>query len=220
MQLVQHRANGVVIAGAGVEGTVHTSGRKRQVRFGSQSFASDILSERQQQSLADTCEQQGASKVVSILVQKDSGNHASNGASSNGSNGVSTSALHVSHAAAAVGGDQRHHQSSSHVVAQAGTSSHTEEDSNVWVFTFEDTMHQGSAAAVQELQKGSWHHNNSNHKTLRLMMLTGDNEDSAQRVARQLNIADVKAGLSPEQKLQVMPDVTSPSVQQPHALHS
>ena len=207
----------IAIVGAGVEGTVHTSGRKRQVRFGSQSFASDILSERQQQSLAATCEQQGASKVVSILVQKDSDNHASNGASSNGSNGVSRSVMHASHAAT-VGVDQSQHQSSSHVAEDAGTSSHTEEDSNVWVFTFEDTMHQGSAAAVQELQKGSWHHNNSSHKKLRLMMLTGDNEDSAQRVARQLNIADVKAGLSPEQKLQVMPRTTSHNVKQQHVL--
>ena len=64
-------------------------------------------------------------------------------------------------------------------------------------------MHEGSAAAVQELQKGSWHHNKRNRKKLKLMMLTGDNEDSAQRIAKQLNIADVKAGLSPEQKLQV-----------------
>lgn len=73
----------------------------------------------------------------------------------------------------------------------------------VWVFAFEDTVHQRSAAALQSLRQGSWLGWGQKERRLTVMMLTGDNEASAQRVAKQLQIEDVRAGLSPEQKLQV-----------------
>lgn len=78
-------------------------------------------------------------------------------------------------------------------------------DTQVWVFAFEDTVHERSAAALQSLRQGSWLGRERGRKESRLtvMMLTGDNEASAQRVAQQLHIQDVRAGLSPEQKLQV-----------------
>ena len=71
------------------------------------------------------------------------------------------------------------------------------------MFAFEDTVHQRSAAALQSLRQGSWLGWGQKERRLTVMMLTGDNEASAQRVAKQLQIEDVRAGLSPEQKLQV-----------------
>lgn len=76
-------------------------------------------------------------------------------------------------------------------------------ESQIWVFAFEDTVHQRSAAALEDLREGSWLGRGRKEKRVRVMMLTGDNDASAQRVAKQLKIDDVRAGLSPEQKLQV-----------------
>lgn len=76
-------------------------------------------------------------------------------------------------------------------------------DSQMWVFAFEDMVHEHSAATLHSLRQGSWLGRGRKQKRLSVMMLTGDNEASAQRVAKQLNIEDVRAGLSPEQKLQV-----------------
>ena len=98
----------------------------------------------------------------------------------------------------------------------------------LYLFTFQDTVDSRSAAAVAALQQGSWRRpehrrlpskalSNPLHKTLtassagqrpsrdalHVMMLTGDTAASAERYAEQLGIADVRAGLTPEQKLQV-----------------
>ena len=70
-------------------------------------------------------------------------------------------------------------------------------------FAFEVTVHERSAASLDDLREGSWLGRGRKEKRVRVMMLTGDNEASAQRVAKQLRIDDVRAGLSPEQKLQV-----------------
>lgn len=72
---------------------------------------------------------------------------------------------------------------------------------SVWVMSFEDTVRQQSAAAVRSLQTGSWTGSASQANRMAVTMLTGDNEASAQRIARKLGITSVLAALSPEQKL-------------------
>lgn len=86
---------------------------------------------------------------------------------------------------------------------QASSSGSDDVENQIWVFAFEDTVHDRSAAAVKALREGSWRGRGRKDERLRVMMLTGDNEASAQRVGKQLQIDDVRAGLSPEQKLQV-----------------
>ncbi|TYB79787.1 heavy metal translocating P-type ATPase [Bizionia myxarmorum] len=54
-----------------------------------------------------------------------------------------------------------------------------------------DKIKATSAKAIKELQD----------KGIEVMMLTGDNHDTAQAVAKELNLADFKAGMLPEDKL-------------------
>ncbi len=180
-------------AGAGVEGTVQKAGRRRHLRFGSQAFASQDLSGTQQQALADACQQQSADRVISVLVET-------------ASEQPSTSSSH-SHNQSAPG--QHSMQSSSEEGSTVSSSQQAscqsdDTENQIWIFAFEDTVHQRSAAALEDLRAGSWLGRGRKEKRLRVMMLTGDNEASAQRVAKQLRIDDVRAGLSPEQKLQVL----------------
>ncbi len=55
-----------------------------------------------------------------------------------------------------------------------------------------DRIKKTSARAINELQE----------KGIAVVMLTGDNQDTAQAVAKELNLADFKAGMLPEDKLQ------------------
>jgi Cu2+-exporting ATPase len=55
-----------------------------------------------------------------------------------------------------------------------------------------DKIKATSAKAIRELQD----------KGIAVIMLTGDNHDTAQAVAKELNLADFKAGMLPENKLQ------------------
>ena len=55
-----------------------------------------------------------------------------------------------------------------------------------------DKIKATSAKAIRELQ----------NKGIAVIMLTGDNHDTAQAVAKELNLADFKAGMLPENKLQ------------------
>jgi Cu2+-exporting ATPase len=55
-----------------------------------------------------------------------------------------------------------------------------------------DKIKATSAKAIRELQD----------KSIAVIMLTGDNQDTAQAVAKELNLADFKAGMLPENKLQ------------------
>ena len=55
-----------------------------------------------------------------------------------------------------------------------------------------DKIKQTSAKAIKELQD----------KGIAVIMLTGDNQDTAQAVANELNLADFKAGMLPEDKLE------------------
>lgn len=74
----------------------------------------------------------------------------------------------------------------------------------MWLFTFEDSIHQRSAAALEALRHGTWQGSGrQGQRKLRVMMLTGDNEATARKVACELQIDEVRAGLSPQQKLQV-----------------
>lgn len=200
------------IAGAGVEGTVHKSGRKRRLRFGSEAFASEGLSACQQQALTHACQQQGADKVISVLVETAPDRHTTCSSSSSSSTTSSSSSQQgfspdSSPAASSrpsptlsSGNIQPEELSNSQ---QADGSQGDDAESQIWVFAFEDTVHQRSAAALEDLREGSWLGRGRKEKQVRVMMLTGDNEASAQRVAKQLKIDDVRAGLSPEQKLQV-----------------
>jgi len=90
---------------------------------------------------------------------------------------------------------------------------------SVWTFSFEDSVRDQSAAAVKQLQTGSWlslssynKKKSSNRRWRRsssynvadqidVIMLTGDNEVSAQRVADRLGITSVHSSLTPEQKV-------------------
>ena len=182
-----------------MEGTVLKSGSKRHLRFGSQAFASQGLSSEEQQALSHACQQQGADKVISVLVDTASETHTSDLSRSHSHSNSSTAAdqhseLSPRQAATADGSDESQ---------QTGTSQNGNADNQIWVFAFEDTVHQRSAEALEDLREGSWVGRGNKQKRLRVMMLTGDNEASAQRVAKQLNIQEVRAGLSPEQKLQV-----------------
>lgn len=77
----------------------------------------------------------------------------------------------------------------------------------VWMFTLEDTLRSVSAAAVSALQKGSWAGPQSTtapavpSRACHVVMLTGDNEASAARIADKLGIDHVMSGLNPEDKL-------------------
>ena len=188
-----------MLAGAGVGGTVHKLGSKRHLRFGSQAFASQGLSSAQQQALSQACQQQGADKVISVLVDTASETHTSELSRSHCHNNSSTatdqhSALFPRQGAKADWSDKSQ---------QTGTSQNNNADNQIWVFEFEDTVHQRSAESLEDLREGSWMGRGNQQKRLRVMIITGDNEASAQRVAKQLNIQEVRAGLSPEQKLQV-----------------
>ncbi len=206
------------IAGAGVEGTVHKSGRKRRLRFGSEAFASEGLSACQQQALTRACQQQGADKVISVLVETTSDRHNSSSSTSSSTSSSSSSTTSSSSRQQEFSQDSSPSPSSRPTPdlssestqpvepsssQQAAGSEDADAESQIWVFAFEDTVHQRSAAALEDLREGRWLGRGRKEKRVRVMMLTGDNEASAQRVAKQLKIDDVRAGLSPEQKLQV-----------------
>jgi len=78
---------------------------------------------------------------------------------------------------------------------------------SVWVLTLEDTLRSVSADAVSALQKGSWAGPQSGtspavpSRACHVVMLTGDNEASAARIAGKLGIDHVLSGLNPEDKL-------------------
>ena len=196
---------------------MHKSGRKRRLRFGSEAFASEGLSACQQQALSHACRQQGADKVISVLVETASDRHTSSSSSttssssnssisssSSGQQGFSPdSSPSVSSRPTPTLSSERSRPVEPSNSQQAGASEDADAESQIWVFAFEDTVHQRSAAALGDLREGSWLGMGRKEKRVRVMMLTGDNEASAQRVAKQLKIDDVRAGLSPEQKLQV-----------------
>jgi Cd2+/Zn2+-exporting ATPase len=79
--------------------------------------------------------------------------------------------------------------------------------SSTWVFTLADSVRSMSATAVSALQKGSWAGPLSStapavqSRACHVVMLTGDNEASAARVAGKLGIDHVMSGLNPEDKL-------------------
>lgn len=83
--------------------------------------------------------------------------------------------------------------------------SESQEGILIWLFMFEDSIHQRSAAALDALRQGAWHGPHKRKRKLRVMMLTGDTEATANKVAQQLHIDEIQAGLSPQQKLQVSP---------------
>lgn len=81
---------------------------------------------------------------------------------------------------------------------------------SVWTFSFEDSVRDQSATAVKQLQTGSWLSLSSNNKRsssydaadqIDVVMLTGDNEVSAQKVADRLGITSVHSSLTPEEKV-------------------
>ncbi len=208
------------IAGAGVEGTVHKAGRTRCLRFGSEAFASEGLSACQQQALTHACQQQGADKVISVLVETASDPHNSSSSNSTTSSSSSNSSTISSSSrqeelsqdsspsasfrpTPTLRSESTQPVEPSNSQQAVGGSEDADAESQIWVFAFEDTVHQRSAAALEDLREGSWLGRGRKEKRVRVMMLTGDNEASAKRVAKQLKIDDVRAGLSPEQKLQV-----------------
>lgn len=71
----------------------------------------------------------------------------------------------------------------------------------VWAFVYEDTVRSRSFAAVNSLQNGAWATKRPTpRRSCRVLMLTGDNEASAMKIANQLGIKEVFSGLSPDGK--------------------
>ena len=66
------------------------------------------------------------------------------------------------------------------------------EDEVIGFIVIGDKIKNTSAVAIKEMQ----------NKGIRIIMLTGDNHDTAKAVADELNLADFKAGMLPENKLQ------------------
>ena len=65
--------------------------------------------------------------------------------------------------------------------------------SEIYLFRFHDTLRAGMKETIQEIRnKYGW----------RAVMLTGDHETSARRIADEVGIDEYRAGLRPEQKLQ------------------
>jgi len=184
------------IAGAGVEGTVHKAGRTRRLRFGSEAFASEGLSACQQQALTHACQQQGADKVISVLVETASDPH--NSSSSNSTTSSNSSTISSSSRQEELSQDSSPSASfrptptlrsestqpvePSNSQQAVGGSEDADAESQIWVFAFEDTVHQRSAAALEDLREGSWLGRGRKEKRVRVMMLTGDNERLAPSV--------------------------------------
>jgi heavy metal translocating P-type ATPase len=82
--------------------------------------------------------------------------------------------------------------------AQGGGSSAREE--NVHLFIFSDTVREKSLAAVNEIQAAPWRMGAGPG----VIMLTGDNKTSADKVAQKLGISDVFSELSPQEKLEIV----------------
>src|SRR5699024_5724795 len=70
----------------------------------------------------------------------------------------------------------------------------------VGLLGFSDQIRPEAAQALQQLRAAG---------VKRLVMLTGDNRASADRIARQLGIDEVRAGLLPEQKLETIEQLRS-----------
>ena len=86
------------------------------------------------------------------------------------------------------------------------TDSTTNSVKSATAFFCEDTIREASFVAVQNLLQGTWgHHVGKNLvDACDIVMVTGDNEASARRVATKLGISKVHSGLTPEEKLQLV----------------
>eukprot|EP00884_Botryococcus_braunii_P016766 jgi/Botrbrau1/3773/Bobra.0183s0008.1 len=84
---------------------------------------------------------------------------------------------------------------------------------SVRIFKFQDTLQVRSAAAVKSLQDGTWSSSRAHRRPFQVIMLTGDNEASAQRISRQLGILDVRAGLTPAEKVEAVNSLSSRNLQ-------
>merc|ERR1719248_13739 len=82
--------------------------------------------------------------------------------------------------------------------APGGGASAREE--NVHLFIFSDTVREKSLAAVNEIQVAPWRIGAGPG----VIMLTGDNKTSADKVAQKLGISDVFSELSPQEKLEIV----------------
>jgi len=73
-------------------------------------------------------------------------------------------------------------------------------------FFCEDTIRDASFISVRKLLEGTWgHHRRQNMAdACEIVMVTGDNEASARRIANKLGISNVHSGLAPEEKLNLV----------------
>jgi heavy metal translocating P-type ATPase len=65
-------------------------------------------------------------------------------------------------------------------------------DTSVYIFTFQDTLRENLKETMQRLKQS---------KAWKLLMLTGDHENSAKRIAKELGLDEYYANLRPEDKL-------------------
>jgi len=73
-------------------------------------------------------------------------------------------------------------------------------EEDVHLFIFSDTVREKSLAAVNEIQAAPWRAGEGPG----VIMLTGDNKSSAEKVAQQLGISEVFSELSPQEKLEIV----------------
>lgn len=146
-----------LVPGGGVAGIVTLeNGTEVSARFGSLSFASEILSEEELKEINKHIDsKEMTSGALSVIVMED--------------------------VSKAIPGK------------------------SITLVLCEDTLRGASHDAVQALQSGTWYRSGpKNSDACRVVMLTGDNEASAKKVAQSVGIQDIHFGLSPEQKLDLV----------------
>lgn len=72
-------------------------------------------------------------------------------------------------------------------------------DDDIFIFCFQDTLRPNIGAALDELRKNN---------RFKLLMLTGDHENNAKRVAADLHIDEYRANLRPEDKLDIVSKIS------------
>lgn len=81
---------------------------------------------------------------------------------------------------------------------------------SVTAFVCEDSIRDASLAAVQSLRHGTWA-GAPKKAECKIVMVTGDNEASASKIADTLGISEVYSSLSPEEKLNVVKTLSKES---------